>query len=256
MDDDVLMLTAGDALSPRQVRRKAHLLRHKANRVAIAALDLRIAAGNASLVSPPSENVPTPENVPAPAVVSETIQQSDIQLSEMASCGPITKLVNALIVEGGVSNRAPESTTTRCPSDVLDDCSGGHLEFSASPSVAVKKKKKKKKKKTKKKKKQQSLDVALVEEDSPIPWEHSASPVGVGEFPVDAPRGNSALSPGPVMYDMPMLDSTAPSVDYACYDACRADSWQHERVALEEQLQQRLAGAGARAHRGLRSAVT
>jgi hypothetical protein len=79
---------------------------------------------------------------------------------------------------------------------------------------------------------------------------------------VDAPRGNSTLSPGPVMYDMPMLDSTAPtaapSVDYACYDAYayRADSWQHERAALEEQLQQRLAGAGASAHRGLRSAVT
>jgi hypothetical protein len=90
-----------------------------------------------------------------------------------------------------------------------------------------------------------------------IPLDHPASPVDVGEFPVDAPRGNSTLSPGPVMYDMPMLDSTAPSVDYACYDACRADScWQHERVALEEQLQQRLAGAGASAHRGLRSAVT
>ena len=58
------------------------------------------------------------------------------------------------------------------------------------------------------------------------------------------------------MYDMPMLDSTAPSVDYACYDAYRADSWQHERAALEEQLQQRLAGAGASARRGLRSAVT
>ena len=73
------------------------------------------------------------------------------------------------------------------------------------------------------KKRNQSLDVALVEEDSPIPLDHPASPVGVGEFPVDAPRGNSTLSPGPVMYDMPMLDSTAPSVDYACYDACRAD---------------------------------
>ena len=107
--------------------------------------------------------------------------------------------------------------------------------------------------------KQQSLDVALVEEDSPIPLDHPASPVGVGEFPVDAPRGNSTLSPGPEMYDMSMgstpvkvrlkgywswrgwIECTTPSVDYAFYDAYRADSW---------------AGAGASAHRGLRSAVT
>ena len=220
MDDDVLMMqTADDALSPRQVRRKAHLLRRKACKAVCDLLDLQIAAGNANVASPssenvpapsspspseniptpssPSENVPTPENfpapenVPAPAVVSETIQQSDNQLSEMASCGPIIKLVNSHIVGGGESNRAPESTTTRCPSDVLDDCSGGHLEFSASPSVAVKKKKKKKKekKKTKKKKKQQSLDVALVEEDSPIPWEHSLPAVA---FP--RPRGRCSSS--------------------------------------------------------------
>ena len=152
MDDDVLMrTTADDALSPRQVRRKAHLLRHEAHLLAMAEADVRMATRKASLVSPPSdvptpsspspseniptpsspsENVPTPENVPAPAVVSETIQQSDNQLSEMASCGPIIKLVNSHIVDGGLSNRAPESTTTRCPSDVLDDCTGGHLEFS------------------------------------------------------------------------------------------------------------------------------
>ena len=44
MDDDVLMMqTADDALSPRQVRRKAHLRRHKAKRAEIAAIDLRIA---------------------------------------------------------------------------------------------------------------------------------------------------------------------------------------------------------------------
>jgi hypothetical protein len=84
---------------------------------------------------------------------------------------------------------------------------------------------------------------------------------------VAAPRGNSTLSPSPEMYDMSMgsafsltecvtpvkvrlkgywswrgwIECTTPSVDYAFYDAYRADSW---------------AGAGASAHRGLRSAVT
>jgi hypothetical protein len=45
------------------------------------------------------------------------------------------------------------------------------------------------------------------------------------------------------MYDMVMYDieCTAPSADYAFYGAYRPGSW---------------AGAGARAHRGLRSAVT
>jgi hypothetical protein len=45
------------------------------------------------------------------------------------------------------------------------------------------------------------------------------------------------------MYDMVMYDieGTAPSADYAFYDAYRAGSG---------------AGAGAHAHRGLRSAVT
>ena len=117
-------------------------------------------------------------------------------------------------------------------------------------------------------------DVTLVEDDLPIPLDHSASPVCVGDFPVAAPGGDSTLSQGPEMYDMSMgsafsltecvtpvkvrlkgswswrsnqpttaqwIECTTPSVDYAFYDAYRADSW---------------AGAGTRAHRGLRSAVT
>jgi hypothetical protein len=111
------------------------------------------------------------------------------------------------------------------------------------------------------KKKEQSLDVTLVEDDSPIPLDHSASPVCVGDFPVAAPGGDSTLSQIPEMYEQmyvsmgsafssgkcvttpvkmrvksPWIERATPSVDYAFYDAYRADSW---------------AGAGARAHRGL-----
>ena len=104
-----------------------------------------------------------------------------------------------------------------------------------------------------------------MEDDSPIPLDHSAPPVCVGDFPVAAPGGDSTLSQIPEMYEQmyvpmgsafssgkcvthvkmraksPWIESATPSVDYAFYDAYRADSW---------------AGAGASAHRGLRSAVT